>query len=388
MTMTATEARVAAEDALRKGDAQRARVLLEGALADPGADAALWLTLARARAALGDDAGASAAIDGALGVSPNDLSALVAKADRLVASGEARAAASYYAAALRYGPNFGKLPSVQQQELVRAKAANEKLAKEFEDYLRARLEQQGFLSAGAPARFTHAVDILVGKKRPYVQAPRQFYYPELPQVQFYPREAFAWLDAIEAAYADVRAELEVLLEGPAFDPYLKRDPTRPHSGQAGLLENPAWGAKFLLKDGQPQPAARQCPHAMAAMAHAPAPKIAGRTPHALFSKLAGGARIPPHTGMINARLICHLPLIVPEGCVFRVGNDIRPWVEGRCWVFDDTIEHEAWNISSRDRYVLIFDVWRPELNEHEQLSIAALCEAVDAFGGVSAPWNA
>jgi aspartyl/asparaginyl beta-hydroxylase (cupin superfamily) len=72
--------------------------------------------------------------------------------------------------------------------------------------------------------------------------------------------------------------------------------------------------------------------------------------------------------------------------VFRVGNDIRPWVEGRAWVFDDTIEHEAWNGSVRDRYVLIFDVWRPELSEQERLAVASLCEAVDAFGGMRTPW--
>lgn len=384
--MTLTEARAAADDALRKGDAQRARMLLEGAITDPRADAALWLALARARAALGDELGAAVAVDGALAVAPNDLSALVAKADQLAASGEARAASAYYAAALRYTPNFAKLPPDQQQDLVRARAANERLAKEFEDFMRARLEQQGMLTASAPARFTQAVDILVGRKRPYVQAPRQFYYPELPQIQFYPRDAFAWLATIEAAYADIRAELEALLAGAAFEPYLKRDPTRPHNEQAGLLGNADWGAKFLIKEGSPQSVARQCPRTMAAMAVAPSPQIAGRTPHALFSKLAGGARIPPHTGMINVRLICHLPLIVPDACVFRVGNDIRPWVEGKAWVFDDTIEHEAWNGSVRDRYVLIFDVWRPELSEQERLAVASLCEAVDAFGGMRTPW--
>lgn len=49
---------------------------------------------------------------------------------------------------------------------------------------------------------------------------------------------------------------------------------------------------------------------------------------------------------MNTRLICHVPLIVPPGCHFRVGNDVRQWEKGKAWVFDDTIEHEAKNNST------------------------------------------
>ncbi|MEI9850438.1 MAG: aspartyl/asparaginyl beta-hydroxylase domain-containing protein [Sphingomonas sp.] len=48
------------------------------------------------------------------------------------------------------------------------------------------------------------------------------------------------------------------------------------------------------------------------------PDIPGRGPNAMFSLLAPGAHIPPHHGVSNARLVCHLPLIVPPGCWFRV----------------------------------------------------------------------
>jgi aspartyl/asparaginyl beta-hydroxylase (cupin superfamily) len=76
--------------------------------------------------------------------------------------------------------------------------------------------------------------------------------------------------------------------------------------------------------------------------------------------------------MHNSRLICHLPLIVPPKCAFRVGNEVREWREGELLIFDDTIEHEAWNDSERDRVVLIFDIWRPELSERERQEVAAL----------------
>jgi aspartate beta-hydroxylase len=77
-------------------------------------------------------------------------------------------------------------------------------------------------------------------------------------------------------------------------------------------------------------------------------------------------RIPPHSGVTNTRLTVHLPLIVPPGCRFRVGGEIRDWQPGTAWVFDDTIEHEAWNDSGAPRAILILDVWNPELTELER----------------------
>jgi aspartyl/asparaginyl beta-hydroxylase (cupin superfamily) len=95
-------------------------------------------------------------------------------------------------------------------------------------------------------------------------------------------------------------------------------------------------------------------------------------PTAMFSLLKGGARILPHTGVFNTRLICHLPLVVPPDCGFRVGNQTREWEVGKLIVFDDTIEHEAWNSSGEDRIVLIFDIWRPELSVEERHEVSAL----------------
>jgi aspartyl/asparaginyl beta-hydroxylase (cupin superfamily) len=107
----------------------------------------------------------------------------------------------------------------------------------------------------------------------------------------------------------------------------------------------------------------------------------GRTPSAMFSVLKPRTRIPPHTGVTNARLVAHLPLVVPEGCGFRVGNETRQWVPGTAWVFDDTIEHEAWNDSDRPRAILIFDVWHPALTPAERAMVTAMAEAMEAFVG-------
>src|SRR5207237_6390845 len=170
--------------------------------------------------------------------------------------------------------------------------------------------------------------------------------------------------------------------------YVERDPNRPRNDQQGLAENPDWSAFYLWKDGAPvaENAAR-CPRTMRALAAMPLCQVPNRSPTVLFSLLRPGAHIPAHTGMVNTRLIGHLPLIVPEGCTFRVGNDVRDWEEGRAWVFDDTIEHEAWNRSAKTRVILLFDLWRPDLSGDERSLVSAMFEALDARAGVKPAWD-
>ena len=111
-------------------------------------------------------------------------------------------------------------------------------------------------------------------------------------------------------------------------------------------------------------------------------RIEGRAPAVFFSILKASSHIPPHTGVTNVRSIVHLPLIVPEGCGFRVGGETREWRKGEAFVFDDTIEHEAWNRSDRDRAVLIIDTWNPHLSEHERQMICRFYQAADQQRGM------
>lgn len=86
----------------------------------------------------------------------------------------------------------------------------------------------------------------------------------------------------------------------------------------------------------------------------------------MFSTLAPRTRIPPHTGTSNVRTTVHLPLVLPEGCGFRVGSQTRERRVGQAWTFDDTIEHEAWNDSDQPREVLFLDAGNPPLTEAER----------------------
>jgi aspartyl/asparaginyl beta-hydroxylase (cupin superfamily) len=99
----------------------------------------------------------------------------------------------------------------------------------------------------------------------------------------------------------------------------------------------------------------------------------------MFSVLAPHTHIPPHTGSANTRVIVHLPLILPEKCRYRVGNEHREWKLGKAWVFDDTIEHEAWNDSDKVRVLLIFDIWNPFLTEAERKLVCTMMTAKQTY---------
>ena len=382
MHQASSDARAQGIEALRTGDARKARESFEGIIAAGQADASAYLGLAYACAGLKDHPAARAAVDRALALEPRNLHALIMKADYLAAVGDARAASSFYRAAVNTAPPAEQLPGDLRSELARAQAMCGRYAAQFEAFLRQRLAP-GLAEENSSGRFRDSLDILTGSKKIYLQEPRQYFFPGLPQIQFYERGGFPWLDTVEAATADIRAELiEILKQETAFRPYVEGNPNLPQTDAQGMLDNPEWSAFYLWKNGAivPENAAR-CPKTLNALADAPLAKVPGRSPSILFSLLRPGARIPPHTGEVNTRLICHLPLIVPERCTFRVGNDTRALVEGGAWVFDDTIEHEAWNGSERTRVILLFEIWRPELSAAERALVSAMFEAIDAYGG-------
>jgi len=230
---------------------------------------------------------------------------------------------------------------------------------------------------GWSSRFARALDIAAGRRELYLQRPTVFTYPELPNIQYYESADFDWAPAIEAATVKVKAELQALLNADGIDdfrPYIQaQDASLRLDANKELVDNKEWSALFLCENGRPDNRLiDRCPKTWAVLQKAPLARIAGWGPTVMFSLLKAGARIAPHTGMFNTRLVCHLPLIVPPGCRFRVGNEIREWREGELFIFDDTIEHEAWNDSNEDRVVLIFDIWRPELSAQERGELTAL----------------
>lgn len=373
--------------AYRAGQLADARARLEALDAAGGADAEALALLGSTCHRLDDEAAAEIALDRALQLDARNLRAVLAKADLLTAQGRAREANLFYSAVVDIGSRMGYLSGELARGLERAQAVQARLNEELAAGVEAALAQAGYAPGASPSRFAHALDIMLGRRQPYFQQPQAFYYPELPNIQFYPRDAFPWMDAVEAATETMIGELDGLLrQDAAFQPYIRTRPGLPSRQDLPLLDSMDWSSSHLWKDGEQTELAALCPRTIEAVSHAPLCQVKGRSPQVMFSRLKPGAHITPHTGFVNTRLICHLPLIAPPGCRFRVGNEVREWEKGRAWVFDDTIEHEAINQSDRDRVVLIFDIWRPELSEEERALVTTLLQTVDAYRPDTRSW--
>lgn len=327
------------------------------------------------------------AIDALLQREPRNIEALVRKGDLRTEAGDDRAAIAFYKAALAAAAAAQPLPARLRDPIERAQAGVARANKLFERHLEDSLAKAGFPEGNRPPRFRESLDLLLGRRTTtlQLQRPGSYYFPGLPQRRYYERSELPWAREIEAAAPAIRKELlEYLSAGgsDSFSPYLVSDPSRPRSEFHGLVDNPSWSTLYLWeKGGRVAGVADRFPETLAAVERLEVPYIGVRAPSILFSRLAPGARIPPHHGAMNARLICHLPLVVPPGCGFRVGGETREWREGELLVFDDTVEHEAWNDSSSERIILIFDVWRPEVAPDERRAVAALFETVDSYGG-------
>lgn len=374
--------------ALRGGDAAAARERFQRAAATGKAGADTWFGLSLAHRSLGSAMAETAALDRALELDPRNIPALIRKGDLYTARSDARAATTYYRAALKLAGSQRPLAPEWRAELDRIAACVQGNSRAFEQHLLSDLRAGGLGQPGTQ-RFGRALDLLLGRRRIYLQQPQVFYFPELPQIEFHDRAEFPWTASLEQDAAAIREELRAILRTESrFVPYMQPSPDRPAFDNNGLLSDPSWSACHLIRNGEEVAAnAALCPVTMNALRRLPLCRIPGRTPTALFSLLRPGTHIPPHHGFINTRLICHLPLIVPAGCALRVGNETRAWREGEVVIFDDTMEHEAWNRSSDLRVVLLFDVWRPELTDTERALVAAMLESIDRFGGPRREWS-
>lgn len=346
------------------------------------------LGLAQACKRLGQLEEANEALDAALALQPRHIGALVLKGDWLDAAG-AQTAASFYQAALHCASQLEAVPGDLQAVVKRAQDMCATYAQRLEQGMRADLAVVSQTCGAPSARFARALDLLTGRSQLYLSSPRLFLFPELPTIQFQDRALFAWITELEAATDSIRSELTRLLaETGNFSPYLESDPSRPALNKGGLIDSADWSACYLWKNGQRVAAnADRCPVTEAVLARLPLVRIPGRSPSVLFSLMKPGAHILPHHGFVNTRLIGHLPLVVPPGCRFRVGNETHEWVPGKAWLFDDTIEHEAWNNSQQDRVVLIFEIWRPELTAGERAYVSGLFQAIERQRGGVGDWR-
>jgi len=331
------------------------------------------MNLAKAHRVAGNDGEERAALERALAIDQLHLMARIRLAELHERRAELGAAADHWAVVVGIGTNIPSHTPELRQMMTRAR--------QFLDGRRQALQKsldEGLSDALALAgerdrrRARAAVDLMSGRRGIFANQCHGFHYPFLPADEFFDRSHFPWLADLEAQAPAIRRELEAILAGPdpGLAPYIDMPSGTPANLWSELDKSPNWSALHLWRDGERCDAVcERAPETAQIVEALPLARMPSRAPAVFFSILKAGKRIPPHTGVTNIRSIVHLGLIVPPGCGFRVGGEVRQWREGEAFVFDDTIEHEAWNDSSEDRAVLILDCWNPHLSDAEQAMI-------------------
>lgn len=375
--------------ALQRGESSHAVELLKNARHQLPKDLRVLMTLCAAFKRLGDIEGEREAIESALVVDPYFLPALLAKAFWLERFDGRASAATMYNNALAVAPPPTKWPPLLQKDLEHARDFSTRYAVDFDAFLAHELDHI-ISSVPSPlrSRWRESAAILSGRSKPYHAVVNQLCVPRLPAIPFFEREQFPFLATLEAKTEVIRQELEAALASAKneFLPYIQYAPGEPVNQWVELNHSLRWSTLQLMRSGKVvQANLDMCPETAKVLAHLPLADIGGLCPNVMFSALAPKSRIPPHNGETNARVVAHLPLIVPEGCRYRVGFEWREWRVGETLIFDDTIEHEAINDSDELRVVLIFDLWNPFLTIPERELVRTLAAAARSFtAGASA----
>lgn len=361
--------------ALQARDMDRAAALLREVAQNAPAEGVPWIALSQAEMALGHNDAAEAALERELELDARAIGALLLKGLMREKAGDARAASSFYQAALNQAAVGGAVPPPLAALESHARGYVSAASRDFEAYLLSAV------GSDLSPTMSEAIDLLTGKCQLYLQEPSVFYYPGLPQKRFYDPAEFPWLEPMLALVPTMQAELAAVLGdgGEGFSPYVHRKRHRP-APNSPLLDSQDWTAFHFWRDGAlVEENAARCPATMEALGHAPLPRIEGRSPNAHWSRLLPGAHIAPHTGMLNTRLICHIPIMTASDCWLRVGNEVRGWTHGVPLVFDDSINHEAKNGGSQQRVILLFEIWRPEIDEADREAIGRIFQAIGDY---------
>lgn len=365
--------------AMRSGDFEKAYTLLAPLIMDADARPEYRLMFAHVALITKRYQQACDEADRVIATHPDTPRPYVIRADAALKLGDDRSASAFYTAAIARAEAVQSLPDELAAEIARARSTRAALEQGFARLLEDELTRRGLPPNSRSTRFAESLAIMDGSKPLQLQRPTAYYFPGLPQRDFYCASEFDWAAPLEDATEAIAIELaQAIGNDIAFQPYVMSDLTRPQGNVHGLRNNPKWSSLELTDKGRWTDEARTAfPATISALSKTPLDHISVRAPTVMFSRLAPGAHIPPHHGMLNTRLICHLPLIVPGDGALRVGNATREWERGSLLIFDDTFEHEAWNNASSERIILIFDVWRPELSQDERAAIRALFDAVD-----------
>jgi aspartyl/asparaginyl beta-hydroxylase (cupin superfamily) len=366
-----------------RGDLVNALESLRRAQKAAPSDPRIPLSIADVMRQSGNATGEWDAINASLTADPYFLPGLLALGDFHERHGKPKLAAVTFKNALKVAPPESHWPEMLRPQLSHARIVVERDTAEFAEHLANRLgSRREALEAAVISRWDEAVSILAGRTAPFHAEGTRFCVPRLPAIPFYDRKYFPWLEALESQTDLIRTEMENALrqQRDEFTPYITYQPGDPVNQWAELNHSRRWSTYKLWDSGEPvREHLDRCPETAKALETVEMAQLDGLCPNAMFSALAPHTTIPPHHGETNARLVVHLPLVVPDHCLYRVGFEQRRWNVGEAFVFDDSIEHEARNDSDELRVVLIFDVWNPLLSATERDMVTAMMIAAREF---------
>ena len=320
-------------DALARTDGQTATMHFEIACKREPGERSHWINLAAAYRIIADAEGERAALEKALAIDQTDLLALVRLAQLHERLGEEALAAGRWAAVLTLSSNIDD-PAPEFAEIL-SHAQNyvgEQRRKLLEGVAGALADELAMAGPRDRRRMQTAADAWLGLRPIYTNQCEGLHYPFLPADEFFEAEHFPWFGELEAATGTIVAELEAILADPGAEltPYISLPPGVPANKWSGLDKSLDWGAFHLWKEGERfDEACARAPRTAALVESLPICRIEGRAPNVFFSILKAGSHIPAHTGVTNVRSVVHLPLIVPDGCAFRVGGETRAGSEVR-----------------------------------------------------------
>lgn len=166
---------------------------------------------------------------------------------------------------------------------------------------------------------------------------------------------FPWIDALEARWQDIRDEAVSI-----------RATDIPSLGEISfdhgrIAADRRWRAFFIKGYGyRMESNARRAPITAELLDQIPGLVTAN------FSVLEAGGHIPRHWGMTKGMLTYHLALKSPaarDRCrmTLEEGDNIHVlhWDEGQSFIFDDMFNHEVWNETDEDRFILLIQIKRP-----------------------------
>lgn len=185
-------------------------------------------------------------------------------------------------------------------------------------------------------------------------------YPDLPSSPWFDPRQFPITKVLEEMHGRIRQE--VLALNPGL--FHRESEIIPREGR--------WNVLFLYERGKKHhDTCVRCPTITNIVeAHDALTTHAGLI---YLSRMCPDTHIAAHRGPTNIRVRCHLGVQIPKGdCALRVDLLTKKWEEGKCLVFDDHYEHEAWNLTAEDRIVLIVDLWHPSLTAGERDALKGL----------------